>query len=104
VRREVGRDDADQERSQNRPAVIQRLSLTNLPGALSALAVEKGRDPILDLDLSQDQVRIRRPYKRFWFSLWCSRYSRIAFSRLETLVKDPRRIRFSVISANHRST
>ena len=30
VRREVGRDDADQERSQNRPAAIQRLSLTNL--------------------------------------------------------------------------
>jgi hypothetical protein len=30
VRQEVGRDDADQERSQNRPATIQRLSLTNL--------------------------------------------------------------------------
>jgi hypothetical protein len=27
---EVGRDDADHERSQNRPAMIQRLSLTNL--------------------------------------------------------------------------
>jgi hypothetical protein len=27
VRREVGRDDADQERSQNRSAAIQRLSL-----------------------------------------------------------------------------
>jgi tRNA synthetases class I (I, L, M and V) len=30
VRRDVGRSDANQERSQNRPAAIQRLSLTKL--------------------------------------------------------------------------
>jgi hypothetical protein len=38
------------------------------------------------------------------FSLFWFRYSWIAFSRLGTLSNDPRRIRFSVISANHRST
>src|SRR5450759_539909 len=67
VRQGVGRDDADHERSQNRPAAIQRLSLTNLlaspVGALWTDGVQRdAADPRRARPVSLAEKQLQRGY------------------------------------------